>query len=436
MKRIINLIAAFLLIASAATAQSLSVANINATPGSSTTIAVNISGATTMTALQFNLSLPAGVTLANNGGNYGISLGSSAGGHTLSVQPLASGDYLVVLYNMYLNTFSDGTLLTIPVSIGNPGGTTSGSLYDIYMSTAAAVSHSCADVSFNAISDVPVSGITLDRTTATLVEGETTTLVATVSPDNASDKTVTWTSSNNAVVTVTNGVVTAVAPGTATITAKAGGKTATCTVTVKKNYVAISSLAELSNNKIYYISQPNHGKGATSWAVDTNGSALKSNVDLSLALDPEDKRQQFAILTSENGKRYLYHVAEKKFITKDGSLSATPVEAVKTLAGAYNETYFFYFDTDHYINVGYYQEMTIDSWYTPDGGNSCQLFPVGTFDSSAALAAINNLETAIDDVVDDPTQKVVYDLRGNRILDVEHMEKGVYIVNGQLMYVK
>ena len=242
MKRIINLIAAFLLVASAATAQRLSVANIDATPGSNTTIAVNISGATTMTALQFNLSLPAGVTLANNGGNYGISLGSSAGGHTLSVQPLASGDYLVVLYNMYLNTFSDGTLLTIPVSIGTPGGTTSGSLYDIYMSTAAAVSHQCANVSFNAISDVPVSGITLDRATATLVEGEKVTLTATVSPANASDKTVTWSSSNSTVATVTNGVVTAVAPGTATITAKAGDKTATCKVTVEKKIINVTSI--------------------------------------------------------------------------------------------------------------------------------------------------------------------------------------------------
>ena len=64
--------------------------------------------------------------------------------------------------------------------------------------------------------------------------GKTLTLTATVTPDNATDKTVAWTSSNDAVATVdANGVVTAKAEGTATITATADGKTATCTVTVK-----------------------------------------------------------------------------------------------------------------------------------------------------------------------------------------------------------
>ena len=436
MKRIINLIAAFLLIASAATAQSLSVANINATPGSSTTIAVNISGATTMTALQFNLSLPAGVTLANNGGNYGISLGSSAGGHTLSVQPLASGDYLVVLYNMYLNTFSDGTLLTIPVSIGTPGGTTSGSLYDIYMSTAAAVSHQCANVSFNAISDVPVSGITLDRATATLVEGEKVTLTATVSPANASDKTVTWSSSNSTVATVTNGVVTAVAPGTATITAKAGDKTATCKVTVEKKVIPVSDLSELSNSQLYYISLPYHSKGITSWAVASGSTKLSSNKDIEISVNPDDKRQQFAILKSSSSRYYLYHVAEKKFITKDGSLSSVPVDAINIKNGAYTGTFVFYFNILNYINVDANQKLVINSKYTLNGGNSCTLIPAGTFSPTLALAAIDNLETAIDDVVDDPTEKVVYDLRGNRILDVENLEQGVYIINGKLVYVK
>ncbi len=81
---------------------------------------------------------------------------------------------------------------------------------------------------------MPVSGVTLDKTRAELQVGKTLTLTATVTPDNATDKTVTWTSNNDAVATVdTNGVVTAKAEGTATITATSGGKTATCTVTVK-----------------------------------------------------------------------------------------------------------------------------------------------------------------------------------------------------------
>ena len=81
---------------------------------------------------------------------------------------------------------------------------------------------------------MPVSGVALDKTSAELQVGKTLTLTAAVTPDNATDKAVAWTSSNDAVATVdANGVVTAKAEGTATITATAGGKTATCTVTVK-----------------------------------------------------------------------------------------------------------------------------------------------------------------------------------------------------------
>ena len=76
-----------------------------------------------------------------------------------------------------------------------------------------------------------------------MTEGDTQTLSATVKPDDATDKTVTWSSSNTAVATVDGGKVTAVAPGTATITAKAGDKTATCAVTVEKKVVPVTSVS-------------------------------------------------------------------------------------------------------------------------------------------------------------------------------------------------
>jgi len=91
---------------------------------------------------------------------------------------------------------------------------------------------------------VAVSSVSLDKTSLSLTEGESATLAATVKPDNATNKTVSWSSSNASVATVdANGKVTAVAEGTATITAKAGDKTATCTVTVKKKVVAVSSVS-------------------------------------------------------------------------------------------------------------------------------------------------------------------------------------------------
>ena len=82
---------------------------------------------------------------------------------------------------------------------------------------------------------IPVTSITLNQTTASLKKGETLTLTATVAPSDAANKSVTWSSGNTSVATVsTSGVVTAVGEGTAVITVKTadGGKTATCTVAV------------------------------------------------------------------------------------------------------------------------------------------------------------------------------------------------------------
>ena len=80
---------------------------------------------------------------------------------------------------------------------------------------------------------VAVTGIKLDKTELALSVGGVGTLKATVAPEDATDKTIIWTSSNTSVATVdANGNVTGVAAGTATITAQAGDKTATCVVTV------------------------------------------------------------------------------------------------------------------------------------------------------------------------------------------------------------
>ena len=82
--------------------------------------------------------------------------------------------------------------------------------------------------------EVSVTGVTLNKTEISLYIGESFQLEATVSPANAKDKTVTWSSSNAGVATVSGGAVKAVAAGTATITATAGGKSATCSVTCKE----------------------------------------------------------------------------------------------------------------------------------------------------------------------------------------------------------
>lgn len=92
------------------------------------------------------------------------------------------------------------------------------------------------------------TGVTLDKTSATLMEGQTTTLTATVSPTGA-NKSVTWSSSNTSVASVSStGKVTAKKAGTATITAKTadGGYKATCKVTVTPKKVTGVTLNKTS----------------------------------------------------------------------------------------------------------------------------------------------------------------------------------------------
>jgi uncharacterized protein YjdB len=82
---------------------------------------------------------------------------------------------------------------------------------------------------------VPVSGVTLNKTTTVLMAGDSETLTATVAPANATNRSVNWTTSDrNIAIVDTSGTITAVAPGSAVITATTvdGGRTATCTVTV------------------------------------------------------------------------------------------------------------------------------------------------------------------------------------------------------------
>ena len=92
---------------------------------------------------------------------------------------------------------------------------------------------------------VGVTDVTLDKTELTLTEGETETLTATVKPDNADNKKVTWSSDKTEIATVDGaGKVTAVKPGEAvvTVTTEDGGKTATCKVTVKAKVVPVTGV--------------------------------------------------------------------------------------------------------------------------------------------------------------------------------------------------
>ncbi len=106
-----------------------------------------------------------------------------------------------------------------------------------------------------AFAPIAVTGVTLNKTKATIGIDDTETLTATIAPANAKNKTVTWESSNTDVATVANGVVTGVAEGTTTITATTedGSFIATCDVTVMNAVVFdCSSDTETSKNGVSF----------------------------------------------------------------------------------------------------------------------------------------------------------------------------------------
>ena len=169
---------------------------------------------------------------------------------------------------------------------------------------------------------VAVSMITVSPKTLNLEVGQTRTLTATVTPDNATDKTVTWTSSNDKVATVVDGTVAAVGEGTATITATAAnGKKDTCKVTVKvpahkHTPVAVpaqeSTCMEKGWEAYYKCSE-------CGTVVDENGNAAQIKY-LPLAAHKLTETKAVPATCTEDGTEAYWtcSVCKKMFADKDG----------------------------------------------------------------------------------------------------------------------
>ena len=159
-----------------------------------------------------------------------------------------------------------------------------------------------------------VVNVTLDKTSVTLTEGDVTTLTATVSPSNATNKNVIWSSSDNTVATVSNGKVTAVKAGTATITVKTedGNKTATCTVTVNARTYPVESVT-LDKTSVTLT----EGDVTTLTATVTPSNATNKNVIWSSSDN--------TVATVSDGKVTAVKAGTATITvkTKDGNKSAT-----------------------------------------------------------------------------------------------------------------
>lgn len=136
-------------------------------------------------------------------------------------------------------TSSDETVATVVNGVITPVGVGSATIKAV--ASADATKYSECTVTVLAI---PVTAVTIDKETAEISVVGTAVLTASIEPSTATDKTVTWSSSDESVATVANGVVTGVSAGTATITVTTtdGAKTATCDVTVKANTIAVAGV--------------------------------------------------------------------------------------------------------------------------------------------------------------------------------------------------
>ena len=155
--------------------------------------------------------------------------------------------------------------------------------------------------------EIAITGISLNKSTTSLTEGESETLTATITPSNATgDKTVKWSSSNEAVAAVdSNGKVTAKKAGTAVITAtSSNGKTAGCTVTVKQKdtYTGLRDV----NGTLTYFANGQADKTYTGFVsyAGNNYYVINGVVDTSYTNVTYDGKDWLYV---ENGKvRYDY----------------------------------------------------------------------------------------------------------------------------------
>ena len=182
---------------------------------------------------------------------------------------------------------------------------------------------------------VNVTEVTLDKTELTLTEGETETLTATVKPDNADNRKVTWSSDKTEVATVDGaGRVTAVKAGEAvvTVTTEDGGKTATCKVTVKAKAVPVT------------------GVEVNPWAVTLS---VRGTSKLSYTIRPADATNQnvkwesdnpsVATVDSDGNVRAVSAgVAKVSAVTEDGGFRSGCTVTVKEFSSGFEVGGLFY----------------------------------------------------------------------------------------------
>ncbi len=295
----------------------------------------------------------------------------------------------------------------------------------------------------------PASGVTLDKTQVSLKTGETTKLTATVSPSDATDKTVTWTSSNTQVATVdNNGTVTAVSVGEATITAKCGSASATCIVKVVSHDTLVVNL----NYK-----QATMEKDETLQLIATVSPETTTDKTVVWSSSNEE-----VAIVSVDGLVTAISVGNAIITATCGSASATcEVTVAPTLATSISldieEKNVFVGDEfrleatvmpDEATNKEVLWSSSDESVATVDqegnvkvvGDGVCVISASTTDGSDLKAECVVTATVGIADVLYDGKSNTIYTISGRLVrrnasaADVERLEEGIYIINGRKVY--
>ncbi len=193
-----------------------------------------------------------------------------------------------------------------------------------------------------ASADIAVESITLDEGAVSVQKGKTVALTATVAPEDATDRTVTWTSSDDSIAAVDeNGVVTGVAVGDATITAAAGDKSAECKVTVTKSDAEIIAEAKtVAETELGSFSATN---STTPGNIGTVVSSAVLNVNNDIEVTVNDADFQITKATEEaagsiTGKVTLKKGTETAEVTVSLEIAKLPVDDASRVAAAKTAT--------------------------------------------------------------------------------------------------
>ena len=267
---------------------------------------VNISGLNSVTNGSVSVKNSKDEELTNVGGT-----GTAGYGTTVTVKAIPSSGF-----SLNTSTYS----ITVTGTSGTTVSATKvGDTYTFSM-PAEAVTISLDTVSFGK----PVTGVTLNKTAKTVEKDSSLNLIATITPADASDKSVTWSSSDDSIATVESVIsqsgdisatVTAVSPGTATITVKTtdGNKTATCKITVPDPDIPTIDLTKLKVDRLGLADGAGKQITAKTFQRKTSADASVKVAENEVQLD-SDTTKIYAWMDG-NGNVYWYSIADYVYIS-------------------------------------------------------------------------------------------------------------------------